>query len=200
MTTGISSSYSDNNMNKIKKGFTLIELLIVIALLGALAVALLAALDPLEQIKKGTDTGVRNTVAEIHGAMVRYSSLQGGQMPFSGTVDFTAFGTVPTTPQFSALQAVINQGELKSDFAALAGKQLNSVFITGINDPVSGNQIVNICYAPTAKSFKQDLNTKFVYTPGNGSVTEDPLTGQATGCPNVNGTNAAGQNCYWCVR
>jgi len=63
-------------MKKFTKGFTLIELLIVIALLGALAVALLAALDPLEQIKKGNDTGVRNTVAEIHGAMVRYSSLQ----------------------------------------------------------------------------------------------------------------------------
>ncbi|MFH0773343.1 MAG: prepilin-type N-terminal cleavage/methylation domain-containing protein, partial [bacterium] len=41
-------------MKKITRGFTLIELLIVIALLGALAVALLAALDPLEQIKKGT--------------------------------------------------------------------------------------------------------------------------------------------------
>lgn len=196
----MSSSYSDINMNKITKGFTLIELLIVIALLGALAVALLAALDPLEQIKKGTDTGVRNTVAEIHGAMVRYSSLQGGQMPFSGTIDFTAFGTNPSTPAFSALQAVINQGELKSDFAALAGKQLNSVFITGINDPATGQQIVNVCYAPTAKSFKQDLNTKFIYTPGNGSVTEDPLTGQAGGCPSVTGSNASSQPCYWCVR
>ena len=49
------------------KGFTLIELLIVIALLGALAVGLLAALDPFEQLKKGTDTGTRNTVSEIQG-------------------------------------------------------------------------------------------------------------------------------------
>ncbi|MCX6732747.1 MAG: prepilin-type N-terminal cleavage/methylation domain-containing protein [Candidatus Roizmanbacteria bacterium] len=188
-------------MNKIKKGFTLIELLIVIALLGALAVALLAALDPLEQIKKGTDTGVRNTVAEIHGAMVRYSSLQGGAMPFDGTMPFTAFGTTPAATQFVSLQKVIDQGELKSDFAALAGKQLNSIFLTGINDSLSGQQIVNICYAPTAKSFKTDLNTKFVYNPiPGGSVTEDPLAGQAAGCPNVNGTNAAGQQCYWCVR
>ena len=33
-------------------GFTLIELLIVIALLGALAVGLLATIDPFEQLKK----------------------------------------------------------------------------------------------------------------------------------------------------
>lgn len=182
-------------MKKIMKGFTLIELLIVIALLGALAVALLAALDPLEQIKKGTDTGVRNTVAEIHGAMVRYSSLQGGEMPFTGTLNFGSVGTIPSTPAYSALQAVINQGELKSDFGALAGKQLNSVFITGINDPATGQQVVNVCYAPTAKSFKQDLNTKFIQ--GNGSVTEDVSAGK---CPTVSGSNASSQMCFWCVR
>ena len=41
--------------NRLQKGFTLIELLIVIALLGALAVGLIGALDPFEQLKKGTD-------------------------------------------------------------------------------------------------------------------------------------------------
>ena len=48
-------------MNK-NKGFTLIELLIVIALLGALAVGLIGAIDPFEQLKKGADTGVRDLV------------------------------------------------------------------------------------------------------------------------------------------
>jgi len=185
-------------MKKIAKGFTLIELLIVIALLGALAVALLAALDPLEQIKKGTDTGVRNTVAEIHGAMVRYSSLQGGQMPFTGTLDFGSVGATAGNAAYSALQAVIDQGELKSDFGALAGKQLNAVFITGINDTATGQQIVNVCYAPTAKSFKQDLNTKFVnVNVTDGSVIEDSGVGA---CPTVSGSNASSQVCYWCVR
>jgi len=58
-------------MKHFKQGFTLIELLIVIALLGALAVGLLAALDPFEQLKKGDDTGVRNTVSELLGSIVR---------------------------------------------------------------------------------------------------------------------------------
>ncbi len=185
-------------MKKFSKGFTLIELLIVIALLGALAVALLAALDPLEQIKKGTDTGVRNTVSEIHGAMIRYTSLQGGQLPFTGTMPFTAVGTNTANAGYIALKKVVDQGELKSDFMQLAGKQLESVFITGINMP--GVVVVNVCYAPTAKSFKTDLNTKFYYAAaGDGSVTESTGT-LATDCPNASGSNAAGSTCYWCVR
>ena len=189
-------------MKKFTKGFTLIELLIVIALLGALAVALLAALDPLEQIKKGSDTGTRNTVAEIHGAMVRYSALRGGVMPFDttggGTQEFVAIGDDAASAQRKALQSVIDSGELKSDFTALAGEQLNKVFITGIN--ASGNQAVNVCYAPTAKSFRLDVNTKFIE--GDGSVTE----AGAGECPSASGTvagdaaNNAGATCYWCVR
>src|SRR3989344_9347105 len=64
-------------MKKGSFGFTLIELLIVIALLGALAIGLLGAVDPLEQIKKGTDTGTRNTVAEFHSAVIRYYAIKG---------------------------------------------------------------------------------------------------------------------------
>ncbi|MEK7634177.1 MAG: prepilin-type N-terminal cleavage/methylation domain-containing protein, partial [Patescibacteria group bacterium] len=63
-------------MRKFYAGFTLIELLIVIALLGALAVGLLAALDPFEQLKKGTDTGVRNTVSEVHGSIIRFYAIK----------------------------------------------------------------------------------------------------------------------------
>ncbi|HEX7542609.1 MAG TPA: prepilin-type N-terminal cleavage/methylation domain-containing protein, partial [Patescibacteria group bacterium] len=68
-------------MKNFNKGFTLIELLIVIALLGALAVGLLAALDPFEQLKKGTDTSVRNTVSEYQGAVIRYYAIK-NQMPW----------------------------------------------------------------------------------------------------------------------
>ncbi len=188
-------------MKNNRTGFTLIELLIVIALLGALAVALLAALDPLEQIKKGTDTGIRNTVGEIHSAMTRYTALQGGQLPFSGTISFGAVGTAGTTPSYTALQAVINAGELKGDFMELAGGQLANIFVTGIND--AGNQVINVCYQPSAKSFRTDINTKFILgTAGaaGGYVVEDTTGVAAGGCPQGSGTNINGATCYWCVR
>lgn len=174
------------------KGFTLIELLIVIALLGSLAVALLAALDPLEQVKKGTDTGVRNTVAEIQSAAVRYSAIKGGLMPFgAGTLTWGAVGTAGTTVSYSAIQNIINTGELKTDFFKLAGSQLNSIFMTGINDAASGTQKVAACFVPTSKSFKADNNTKWTDS-GVGTVTD------ATPC--TNGTTAASAACYWCVQ
>jgi prepilin-type N-terminal cleavage/methylation domain-containing protein len=80
------------------KAFTLIELLIVIALLGALAVGLLAALDPFEQLKKGTDTGVRNTVSEVHGAIIRYYAVTGNKMPWDPS---TSIGPIDLSTGYS---------------------------------------------------------------------------------------------------
>lgn len=178
-------------MYKIKAGFTLIELLIVIALLGALAVALLAALDPLEQIKKGTDTGIRNTVTEIGSAFTRYAAVNGGSMPFS-TVQWGSVGTVVGGSARAAIQLVIDAGELKSDFFTLAGSQLDSIFITAVNN--TGTQKAYVCYQPASKSFRMDKNTKFGTIAGqDGTMTE------LTGCNN-GGTNSAGAACFWCVQ
>ena len=54
------------------KGFTLIELLVVITLIGVLAVAVLSALNPIEQINKGRDAGRRADAAQIMSAIDRY--------------------------------------------------------------------------------------------------------------------------------
>ncbi len=165
-------------MKNSKKGFTLIELLIVIALLGALAVGLLAALDPFEQLKKGDDTGVRNTVSETQGAIIRYYAIK-NFMPWSGV---SSIGPVDMLTGFSTLnmQSVIDSGELKSDFSTLAGAgQLAKINVIGTD------QSVTVCFKPTSKSFRSDPNTKY------------DISG-IEGCTDTPSDPAF--SCYWCVR
>jgi len=159
------------------RAFTLIELLIVIALLGALAVGLLAALDPFEQLKKGTDTGVRNTVSEIHGAFIRYYAIK-NEMPWGLSV--TAISSLASDSTFTNyINSVINTGELKQDFFKLAGNQLSTINVVGTPDSMT------VCFQPKSKSFRSDSNTKY-----DSSGVEVPGV-----CPNGNSSSS-----YWCVR
>ncbi len=54
-----------------ESGFTLVELLIVIALISVLAVALVATLNPVEQINKARDARYKNDAAELLAAIER---------------------------------------------------------------------------------------------------------------------------------
>lgn len=180
-----------------KKAFTLIELLIVIALLGALAVGLLAALDPFEQLKKGTDTGVRNTVSEFHGSVIRYYAIK-NIMPwcadstcstFRDTLTTngsnTPYGDALTAMQTGTITEIANAGELKSNFTNLAGAgTLAKIFVTGNNTAAT----VKVCYQPTAKSFINDPNTRY---------TKYGVEQAAGTCKGQGGTDTT---CYWCVQ
>ena len=66
-------------MKKLKSqlGFTMIELLIVITILGILAVAVLSAINPIEQINRGRDTGSVSDAEQLLGAADRYNAFQG---------------------------------------------------------------------------------------------------------------------------
>lgn len=63
------------------KGFTLIELLIVIAILGTLAVVVLLALNPVQQLARTRDAGRISSVAQIGHALEAYSTTNGGNFP-----------------------------------------------------------------------------------------------------------------------
>jgi len=176
----------------LSKGFTLIELLIVIALLGALAVGLLAALDPFEQLKKGTDTSVRNTVAELQGSVIRYYGIK-NYMPWCTLAACTVFrdgddndyatpilGNAWTT----TIAEIESAGELKTGFSAIAGSgTMAKITIWGVN---ASNPKIKVCYKPTAKSFINDPNTKFLLATGLESAT----------CKGMGGADVT---CLWCV-
>lgn len=163
-----------------KSGFTLIELLIVIALLGALAVGLLATIDPFEQLKKGRDTSLRNTVSEFYNANLRFYSTK-GQFPW-GT-DATAG---PAYSGFSSwIDELITVGELKARFKELAGSSnLEKIYVNS----TSGENL-SACFKPESKAFQEDLNTIYDSSGVTSSVTCKAQT-----------TGTSGSECYFCIQ
>ncbi len=162
-----------------RQGFTLIELLIVIALLGALAVGLIGALDPFEQLKKGTDTGTRDIVNQIQTAVIRYYSVKNA-MPWATDPAAT---NLATAPMVAAITAMASAGELKTDFTTIQSSNLTKVFVTGS----TLNSTVAVCYKPTSKSFQNDPNTKFKIDGTLEAINTCKSAGQA-------------QDCYWCIQ
>jgi len=162
------------------RGFTLIELLIVIALLGALAVGLLATIDPFEQLKKGKDTSLRNTVSEFYNANLRYYSTK-GVFPWTGPLSMVGVDTLS-----AEVDKLITMGELKNRFMDLAGTDnLAKIFVTS-----TGAEHLVVCYQPESKAFQQDANTIYGQDGGepSGTCKSDPNAG------------ADAINCWYCIQ
>jgi len=181
------------------KGFTLIELLVVIGILGILATALVATIDPFEQLKKASDANVKNTAVEFVDSNIRYytthNALPWGMTDTYGAQCGTDVGggqgsnNTPTSTvnlvslTNSCLSELIQDGELKTAFTSAAGV-LSSILITG------GTNSVTACFAPQSRAQKNDVNTKFKVS-GNNSFTVAP----SNQCPNATATD-----CYWCAQ
>src|SRR5579884_509693 len=61
-----------------QKGFTLIELLVVILIIGVLAAALLALIDPIGKVQQAQDAGFKDFVSQVASAQNSYYSQQLG--------------------------------------------------------------------------------------------------------------------------
>lgn len=164
-----------------RQGFTLIELLIVIALLGALAVGLLATIDPFEQLKKGRDTSLRNTVSEFYNANLRYYSTKG--QFYWGTAGSAGFAYPSFTDTITEL---ITVGELKARFQELAGTgNLAKIYVNS-----TSAEHVSTCFKPESKAFQEDLNAIY----DSSGVAQDAPTCKSQ----TSGTS--GSDCYFCIQ
>lgn len=191
-------------MNKLSKGFTLIELLIVIAVLGILAVAVLSAINPIEQINRSRDTGSRSDSEQLIGAIDRYYATN-GYYPWvtssdpsldtsiawvAGNVNlddwFDDEGTVLVLDKLAAA----GTGELKESFInRIVGSSYNP--LTAYNTGLSGDSTY-ICFLPKSSAFKAEAYNRCNATEGVPS--DYPAEACATDC-------AAGVNtgCYSCL-
>lgn len=153
-------------MKTIQKGFTLIELLIVIAVLGVLAVAVLSAINPIEQINRGRDTGARSDAEQILSAIDRFFASQqrypwnmtglaandatGGLVAVNNLA--VAGGAAGDTVLTALTDTGGGTGELKSAFVtritALAGDRRMFIY----NQGTQGSSTY-ICFIPQSGSF-----------------------------------------------
>jgi prepilin-type N-terminal cleavage/methylation domain-containing protein len=164
-----------------RSGFTLIELLIVIGILGILAAGLLAAVDPIEQLKKGRDTQRRTISVELNNALTRYYAVY-GSMPW-GT---NAFAATPISGAAGVISTLMTAGELKPTFSAgIPAAMASQLTIAGAAANAGGDTYV--CFDPESKSVSLDPSTIF-------SSTGAPAA--TTGCSPPTATTG----CYFCAR
>lgn len=137
-------------------GFTMIELLIVMGILSVLAVAVLAAIDPVEQLNKGRDTGARSDARQLVDAIERHYAVR-EFFPWNANANqANSLYNVSANPAFTnnVINPLVTAGELKSAFSAKINKYIGSPYDLNLNKPAGGSP--RVCFTPSSKAFKQE--------------------------------------------
>lgn len=181
----------------LQKGFTLIELLVVIGILGILAAALVATIDPFEQLKKASDSKIKNIAVEFQTANVRYYTTHGA-FPWNdpGNSDANCIGLEALSPFSTSLDTVemgaciqnslIAEGELKQSFDTNPA-DMEKVYV---NWDASDSTNMIVCFGPESKSQKAAPDALYTST---GALNAS--------CPNANQPSGnPATSCHWCTQ
>ncbi len=173
-------------------GFTMIELLIVISILGILAVAVLSAINPVEQINRGRDTGSRSDAEQLLSAIDRFNAFQGyvpwrtgandtiltyNTMAWTALDDWASFfdssGSCAVLEKLSSAApsgadtCTSHSDELKASFVTrVTATSYNHLFI--YNQGGTGDSTY-ICFEPQSGAFATEALNK-LDTDGSGTI------------------------------
>jgi len=149
----------------------MIELLIVIAVLGVLAVAVLATINPIEQINRGRDTGQRSDAEQLLSAVDRYNATQGiwPWQTVQADDDAVAWGLVSTVEDTAGclLLDKLAQGggactsgadEVKASFTSrLRGGTYNPLYMEFGGE---AGESVYVCFQPQSGAFRTEAQRR----------------------------------------
>ena len=191
-------------ISKFKKGFTMIELLIVIAVLGVLAVAVLSAINPIEQINRGRDTGSRSDAEQLLSAIDRYNASR----PLWPWQDVSTDEVIVAWQQVTLLTPIGSVcpmlDNLRFDDTDAACPGADEVKMSFINRIVGTNynalytkfdggagDSVYVCFSPRSRSFSLEANTRCLIAAEAAELGADACGG----CDDLNGASGTNVNC-----
>ena len=204
-------------------GFTMIELLIVISVLGILAVAVLAAINPIEQINRGKDTGYRSDSEQLLSGIDRYYAGKGyypwvsGESITNNKTDPNANGVVDLVElvtETTDVGAEVAAVPMLTNLSTGGASELKSSFITRIvdtayvglsiyNNGTSGSSTY-MCFIPKSSSFRDEAWKRCTHPGHTARSTTLPSDFPKTlACPDTAcataGTAEAATGCYSCL-
>lgn len=191
------------------KGFTMIELLIVIAVLGILAVAVLSAINPIEQINRGRDTSSKSDAEQLLSAIDRYNAMR-ELWPWQNvtsdqasldwvrvTADTPAGSPIGGTPcsMLGNLGSDPNNSncpgtdEIKAAFInRITSSTYNALYMDYEGGPGAS---VYVCYSPQSGSFSRDAQQRCLEE--SDSLPDEACDGTCESLPGASGRS------QWCV-
>ena len=119
---------------------------------------------------------------DVYRALIAYQASQ-GQFPWV-TDPFGPVAGDDDTDMDPHITALINAGELKSNFTTAAGTNLGKLYISTTDADADSVHDLNVCFVPESKSIKSDPNTTYDQ---DGTLLTDCAT-------------AVGGSCYLCVK
>lgn len=189
-----------------RKAFTMIELLVVIAVIGVMATAVLSAINPLEQINKGNDTGLRSDAEQLLSAVDRYYSSLGYFPWMNGANDAAnvnvTWQNVISLNAASGYQPFLTNlestQEIKHGFT-LRLSDTNRTQLELMYDNSATSPTMYACFIPKSNSFLTEAHNRCKSTTTTAGT---PYGSGVQACPGGLGASApclTNKNCRVCL-